>query len=275
MLFTLLTTALLSQASFAQLGRLETLYEEGRYDEVIALLQEPQTAGEWLLQADALHKTGHFNEALQAYDAAETEGYEAPDLNLHRGICLFSLGAYESCLNELSQAHTHLPQEPRIPYYFAAVSYMQHQYKRAARYLEDALTMAPGYFDAHYLMGAVLLELGDAAKAADAFSRCNTLNADDQRTKLNMAIALSRDASYSDARRILDEVINEAEEEVLRDAFYHRGVVRYRLHDDTGACEDWFMAAGLNDREAAVLLLDMCEKQQKRLKDRKGVYVAF
>lgn len=275
MLLTLFVYTLIAQVAVAQLGKLEDLYEEGNYEEVIALLPEPQTAPEWMLLADALHKTGEFNTALDAYNNAESAGYEAPELHLHRGICLFSLEAYEYCLDELAIARTFLPGEPRIPYYFAAVSYMQHRYEMAERYLNDALKLLPDYYDAHYLSGAVSLELGNAAKAADAFSRCHTLKPDDYRSKLNIAIALSRDAAYSDARSLLDDIIDDAQDEVLRDAYYHRGVVRYRMHDDDGACEDWANAASLDDREAAELLTEMCEKQKKKLKDRKGVYVAF
>jgi tetratricopeptide (TPR) repeat protein len=253
----------------------QALFENEQYEEVIAALPEPTTVSQMMLRADAHHKLGAFNDALDFYEAAEAAGCDSFELYLHRGICLFSLEAYDEARDNLSAAYDIDTGDRRIPYYFAAAAYMQNRFKEAERYLDDALERFPDYFDAHYLKGAVLLEQGFAAEAADAFTFCNALKPDDQRSKLNIAMALLAEEDYTKARDLLDEVVHDAQDDVLRDAYYQRGVCRYRTHDDKGACEDWANAGDLGDREAQELNTTVCMGKRKRVKERRGVYVAF
>lgn len=251
------------------------LFNNEQYKAVIAALPEPATIDQHMLRADAHHKLGEFAEALDFYEAAEAAGCASFELYLHRGICLFSLQAYDEMRDNLSAAYDMNTGERRIPYYFAAAAYMQNRFKEAERYLDDALERFPDYFDAHYLKGAVLLEQGFAAEAADAFTFCNALKPGDERSKLNIAMALLAEEDYTKARDLLDELVHEAQGDVLRDAYYQRGVCRYRTHDDKGACEDWANAGDLGDREAQELNTTVCMGKRKRVKDRRGVYVAF
>lgn len=257
-------------------GTAEALYLAGDFAEVIEQIEAPSTASEWMCLADALHKLEQFEEAEKAYLEAGAAGYDGPELLLHRAICRVSLGATEAATDDLIAAYNLLPEEARIPYYLAALAYASEDSKRGLAYLEDALTLDPNYYDAHYLKGAFFYELGKGKQASAAFERCLELRPEDERARLNMAMSEAAQLSFASSREQLDDLLLFTEdEEILRDAYYQRGALRYETRDFSGACEDWANAADLGDRDAEQHLLELCGDRKKKLKQRKGVYVEF
>lgn len=263
--------------SFSAIGQcdaIETLYNDGAFEEVIERINEPQTPCEWLLLADSHHKLGAFEDALQAYDEV-IDGSQDPSVLLHRGICLFSLAQYERSKDDLAMAYEEGLRDKRIPYYLAACDYMEGNYNRAIAYLKDALEIDPDYFDAHYLLGAAYLENGKPTSAQGAFEKCGALKPEDDRTQLNLAITLLDQFRFDDARTILDVLARSEDDSMARDAYYQRGCLRFQTHDRAGACEDWANAAELGDQDAIRLQDTICEGKKKKLVNRKKVYVSF
>lgn len=250
------------------------MYAQEAYEEVISAVPNPQTSCEWLFLADSHHKLGAFDIALTCYNQA-LEFPQAPIVHLHRGICLFSLERYQASKDDLAFAYEQGLRDKRIPYYLAASDYMEGNYDRAVAYLKDALEMDDNYYDAHYLLGAAMVEKGKPTSAQQSFERCSELKPEDYRAQLNLAITLVDQYRFDDARSILDVLAASRDDDLARDAYYQRGVLRYQAHDKAGACEDWANAASLGDEEAVKLQANICEGKKKRLVNRKKVYVSF
>lgn len=265
-----------STGGWAQATDAETRYAEGLFDEVVELLQSPDSPEDWLLKADALHKTGAFQEALEAYNLAEEAGASSGALFLHRGICRVTLNQWTEAAADLGRAHELLPDEKRVPYYFAAIAYGERNERQTLAYLEDALKHDAEYFDALYLKGAALYELGRNKEAQEVFARCRSLRPDDERSQLNHAMASIELSRFGQALEVLDELINSQDDEVAAESYYQRGAARYKLRRTKEACEDWANAAALGDREAQILTDTVCMTgKKKRSLKRKQVYVAF
>lgn len=255
------------------LNELRERYQQGRYTEVLTALYDTDGAEAAILRADAHQKMGQFNEALMQYSRAEELNYAGDNLFLHRGICLVSLNRFEEAQADLLRAREKNPSEPRVPYYFAAMAYQENDFKRALLYLNDALSIAPDYFDAMYLMGAVHYEMGKPVMAEKAFQNCLNLR-NDERSRLNLAAMLLEQKQYKGAFEHFDFLVNSSDDDVARDAYYQRGVTRYETRDFEGACEDWANAAALGDSDAQNYGTTLCLGRGK-LRKRKSVHVAF
>lgn len=261
---------------WAQSHQPDALYAEGLYSEVIEALPAPQSAAEWMLKGDALHKLEDFSEALEAYNTAEKAGETTGALYLHRGICHVSLNRYSEATADLGRAHERLPEEKRVPYYFAAIAYGERNERQALAYLEDALKLDPVYFEALYLKGAALYELRRFKEAREVFALCRTLKPEDDRTRLNHAMVSIELGRYGDALEALDELVNSEDDLLVSEAYYQRGATLYNLRRAKEACEDWANAAALGDKDAQILTETVCmTNKKKRAIKRKQVYVAF
>lgn len=249
------------------------LYDTGKYAEVLTALSGIDEAEAAILRADAHQKLDQNEEALAAYNRAEALNYKEADLFLHRGICNVTLGRFDEAQTDLLKARELLPSEARVPYYFAAMAYQENDFKRALLYLNDAVSVNPDYFEAHYLMGAVHYEMGKPHLAEEAFQRCLELREDD-RSRLNLATMLLEQKQYKAAYEHFDNLVNSTDDELARDAYYQRAVCRYETRDFKGACEDFANAADLGDVDAQNYGSSLCEGRGK-LRKRKSVYVAF
>jgi tetratricopeptide (TPR) repeat protein len=255
------------------LNELRERYQQGSYTEVLNALYDTDGGEAAILRADAHQKLGQFNEALMQYNRAEELNHAGDNLHLHRGICLVSLNRFEEAQADLLRAYEQNPSESRVPYYFAAMAYQENDFKRALLYLNDALSIAPDYFDAIYLMGAVHYEMGKPVLAEKAFQNCLNLR-DDERSRLNLAAMLLEQKQYKAAFEHFDVLVNSSDDDVARDAYYQRGVSRHETRDFKGACEDWANAAALGDSDAQNYGTTLCQGRGK-LRKRKSVHVAF
>ena len=77
------------------LSDLHLAYAEERFEWVIDQTGEATTAEEFLLHAEAHHKLGQFEQAMEAYQLAERKGMNSFDFFMNSGICAFSLGQFE------------------------------------------------------------------------------------------------------------------------------------------------------------------------------------
>lgn len=266
---------LISGSLWSQCDAMQKLYQEGRYSDLTETFQaaEEPCVHQWL--ADAFHKQGDLMSALSHYEQAISVDPQNARLFVHQGICRFSLEDYSASRSDLISAHELGSSDKRIPYYLGACSYMEGDYDNCLAYLEDALRSDPAYYDALYLKGACQVELGKPTSAEGTFQKCMDINPDDYLLKINLAISLSDQFRFDDARAILDELAKVHEDEIAMPAYYQRGLLRYQTHDKDGACEDWANAADLGDADAQRLIDEICEGKKKKVKDRKKVYVSF
>ncbi|MDG1779432.1 MAG: tetratricopeptide repeat protein [Flavobacteriales bacterium] len=256
------------------IDELKLAYAEERFEWVVEQTSEATTAEEFLLHADAHHKLGQFEQAMEAYQLAEQKGMNSFDFFMNRGICAFSLGQFEQMRNDLLEAKS-IREDARIPYYFGAMAYLEEQHKQAANYLKDAIDLDPTYMEAHYLLGAVYLEQNKNLSAELAFIKCIELRPDFHQSKINLALAYIEQFKFQEALEVLERIIESAEKTALADAYYQQGVCRYQMHDSVGACESWTQAAALGDEDATKHVATICEGKQRKLRRRKTVHMEF
>lgn len=262
------------QMQAQSMQELQTLYVQEQYEDLLALLDAPSSADQHLLWADAHHKLGHFEEAMKGYLQAESAGENSFDLFLNRGICAFSLGDFQLTRSDLLKAKT-LREDQRIPYYFAAMAYMENNHKAAAVFIKDALQLDANYMEAHYLLGAIYLEQKKFSGAEKAFISCIELRPEFTQSKINLALCFIEQFKFDEAIGLLSSLIENLNDATLADAYYQRGVCHYQMHNTTLACEDWHQASELGDSFAKEHIAGICEGNQRKIKRKKDIYMAF
>lgn len=273
----ILVIATLPGGMFGQpsLSELREMYEEGQILKVLDLLSEPLTAEYTFLKADCLHKQGSFNEAIVLYNEAllmlENNGL----LNLNAAICQHSAGNYELSDKGLEAASKLMGRSPKISYYLGANRYMENDLLVAIDYLKEAIAADSSYFDAIYLLAACKAELDQREEASELYNKCAELQPEMVRVNLNRANLLFDDGRYSQALDMFSVLISSSDKEIRKEAYYFRAACRFYLHDSSGACDDWTIAAKMGDEDAREHILTQCQGKTKKLKTRKSSYNAF
>lgn len=258
-----------------ELGDLRERYNAGQFNEVIELIGEPSSAEFIFLKADCLHKLGNFEEAGALYNEASKDLPNHPQLMMNAAICNHSAGNYAESDMGLKEVGKLTGITPKINYYLGANRYMEGELIQAAAYLNKAIESNPDYFDAIYLLAACKAELGEREVAADLYNRCAKLNPDMGRVGLNSANLLFDDGKYAQALDAYSRLLTCEDKDVIKEAYYYRAACRFYLHDSSGACEDWTVAAKMGDVDAREHVLSQCQGKTKKLKTRKSSYNAF
>jgi len=271
-IFLLCTSFLQTEAQ--SILELRSLYDQGEYDAVLQKLPAPTTPAELLLWADAHHKLSHFDDAMRGYTQSELLGEQSTDLFLNRAICAFSMGDFELARRDLLTVKEQ-KEDKRIPYYFGAMAYLDNNFKGATEFLKDALKLDQNYMDAHYLLGAIYLEQKKFLSAETAFIKCLNLRPEFSQSKVNLALCYIEQFKFQEAIDELNQLIESNTTDALTDAYYQLGVCYFQMHDTDTACENWTRAADRGDEDAKAHLAGICEGNQRRIKRRKNVHMAF
>lgn len=274
LLFNLLLCVSFLQMEAQTIQELRSLYEQEEYEAVLQKLAVPTTAGALLLWADAHHKLSHFDDAMRGYTQSELLGEQSTDLFLNRAICAFSMGDFELARRDLLTVKEQ-KEDKRIPYYFGAMAYLDNNFKGAAGFLKEALKMDQGYMDAHYLLGAIYLEQKKFLNAEMEFIECINLRPEFSQSKVNLALCYIEQFKFQEAIDELTQLIESNTTDAFVDAHYQLGVCYFQMHDTATACENWTLAAEKGDEDAKAHLAGICEGNQRRIKRRKNVHMAF
>lgn len=274
-----LTIWLLPQRATAQdLSRERSLYEQGAYEALVPHLSQmiEQGAGSeaYMLRADCLQKLGELSLALADYDRARLQGYAGDDLFLHRGICKWSLQAYESARQDLATFIERNPKDARGYYWMASVEYMNLDNKACLRYVDEALWIDSTYADAYYLRAANYMDQRKTNFALEDFESAYLFNPKNHRAKLNIAMILLDMGQYQNALEVLGELKNE-NVDFIAEVLYFSGEAMFRLHDSEGACAEWKESAESGDKDALFNYERICIDKQGKPRFKKRTYAQF
>ena len=112
---------------------------------------ETQTPGDGLEQAIALYNESRYLEAIAALDATLRSNSESGQAYMYRGLCQFSLSAYDRAIADLTQALRRLPEADAfviLTYRGAAHVHLQ-LYPEAIGDLSRAIALEPGNTNAY------------------------------------------------------------------------------------------------------------------------------
>lgn len=261
-----------------QLAELRGMYNAGQYEELVprltTLLEASASGDVYMLRADCLQKLGEVNMALQDYDRAKLHGYKGDDLLLHRGICEWSMGAFEQSKLDLAQYIEKHPEDAKGYYWMAALEYMNMDHKACLRYVDEAIWIDSTYAEAYYLRGANYMEQRKTNFALEDFESAFLFNTQLHRAKLNMAVILLDEGQYQNAIELLGELKNE-DIDFIGEVLYYSGEAMFRLHDVEGACIEWKEGSEAGDEDATANYKRICMDKTGKPKFKNRVYGQF
>jgi tetratricopeptide (TPR) repeat protein len=128
-----------------------------------------------------IHPMGEFDEAIdmcdQALDLAETDE-EVIDALLLKFDALLGKGDVKEAALVIGRVPEGPYKNPNHAFLIGRAYYEIGEVERAAGLIEEAATREPGHAEAHYYLGLVRDEAGDAKGATVAFLRCRQLDLD-------------------------------------------------------------------------------------------------
>ena len=146
--------------------------------------------------------------------------------------------------------------------------------KEALRVLQKAVDSFPDDPDAFYLMGIIHTEKGDYEKAfiyfQAAYDTKNTL----LDAKFNMGLTKFYAQQLESAEEILSELALE-KTPLIPEVLALLGEIRYRLHDEEGACEYWKEAINYGNEESKENHQKVCFDKKGGPKFKKKSFVSF
>jgi tetratricopeptide (TPR) repeat protein len=128
-----------------------------------------------------IHPMGEFDEAIdmcdQALDLAETDE-EVIDALLLKFDALLGKGDVKEAGQVIGRVPEGPYKNPNHAFLIGRAYYEIGEVERAAGLIEEAATREPGHAEAHYYLGLVRDEAGNAKEATVAFLRCRQLDLD-------------------------------------------------------------------------------------------------
>jgi tetratricopeptide (TPR) repeat protein len=128
-----------------------------------------------------IHPVGDFDEAIemcnQALDLAETDE-EVIDALLLKFDALLGKGDMKEAAQVISRVPEEPYKNPNHAFLVGRAYYEIGDVERATKLIEEAATRDPHHAEAHYYLGLVRDEGGDAKGATEAFLRCRQLDLD-------------------------------------------------------------------------------------------------
>lgn len=119
-----------------------------------------------------LMKEQQYARACDAYLNALEVYPDDRDALLGHGVCLTALKRWDEADSRLRKLLLVHPQDAEGHYTYCALLAQRQRYTEAASHCEQAQTLSPGLTGALQLLGAIYVELGDWARAAQFFELC-------------------------------------------------------------------------------------------------------
>lgn len=140
---------------------------------------DPRDFRPWYALGKVRHDLGEFDAAAEAYGKAlhlGAPGAEAREARLGRLRALLDANRADEAAAELEDAHTRMPDEPRLAALDARAARAAGDLDRALKRAEDALRRDPDDFDALYVRAQVRQLRGDRDGALADLERAAGLN---------------------------------------------------------------------------------------------------
>ena len=136
----------------------------------------PQDHQDWLAMGDRAYELGHYEDALEAYEAAIAEGNTSVEAWSGKGATLLHLDDPEEALAAFDQALTLRPHDPDLWNSRASVLHELQRYDEEMQCYDRALAYDPNYVFAWSGRGMTLVEQNRPEEALLAFDRALVLD---------------------------------------------------------------------------------------------------
>lgn len=223
------------------------------------------------LYANSKMKTGKFSEAKALYEAISFKPEEYP---LHYGICLMKNNLFEEAFKQLNGYYAGHEEDYKATYWLGECYYYLQKPKEALRILQRAIDAFPEDPEAYYLMGIIYTERSDYEKSFLYFQAAYDTKPTLLEAKFNMGMAKYYAQQLEAAEEIFSELALEKTNNIA-DILMLLGEIRYRLHDEEGACGYWKEADSYGQAEAKEQYARVCIDKKGNAKFHKKSFVSF
>ncbi|MCQ4345632.1 MAG: tetratricopeptide repeat protein [Sulfolobaceae archaeon] len=216
---------------------IEQLMEQGKYDEVLSLVQGDDQNSR-LVRAFVLMKAGRLNEALK-----ELEGLEVPEASYLRFEIYRGLGDKEKAAKEAMKLLEGREDDNLANYFVAQYFYDGGNLEEALRHIDRALAVVPHSYEYKKLKAKILFDLGDYEGASVVLTDLLAMNPKDVEARKMKAMCYYNLGLRMDALAEINKALDVRKDDVeLR-------VLKAKIYYETG-----FYKLALSDFKAALRL---------------------
>ena len=245
-----------------ELGIADKMFEDGDYEAVIEFVHsfEIRHPEDLLLEADAYHKLGEFDNAAETYTQVLVREKDNVKALMRRGAVYLELNNFSFALKDVKKALRLWPDHPEANFHMGNICYDQQDLRNAVKYYKLAIDYKPGYPKATYMLGAAKSELGHFKDADKAF---HSVLEDIPSAKYNLAVVRLEEEKFESAIELFSE-LESSGWNTSADLYFFRAEAYFYTHEKGEACKDYLSSKELGDIEAEDIYDSYCLKSKKK-----------
>lgn len=259
----------------------KSLYQEGRFSDVIAAVDEIVNTEEenfeaLLLKGDSYQKLEKFVAAIQCYEQAKKIDKNSALLYANWGSAYFNLNQLEEAETRLKKSLKLDPELADAYYFMGNVEYMKFKTNSALKYYNKAIELRNDYRDAIYMRAAANAELENYWEAIRDYEQVLELDPNLESAKYNIAVIHLVNEQYDTANELLAE-INPKLLPKAADFYFYQAEALYFSGNEEEACPLYKTAADYGDKESLEIYERYCLNKEEReaLKEKRTIRMAF
>lgn len=149
----------------------------------------PEHGHAWFLRGVAAGALGKHKLALKHFEQVKNAPDLLPSLAQARGRIYLSTGEYEIALDRFQEALSYSPEDHQCYYYLGLIKLRQQAVDEARRFLRQAVLLEPSFAPAHFELGVLALNAGEATKAVNSFQAAAKQMADVPEVMNNLGLS--------------------------------------------------------------------------------------
>jgi len=185
---------------------------EGKYEDAIALFDTAisfysKAFDAYIYKGDALYSQGKYEEAISNYEQYFKLNPSDIEVLTHQGICYLKLGSLNKA-EELAKAVLAVNNYSVKAYNLAgAVAFAREDYPLAYEYYNKAITLDPGFYEAHIQIMNTLFNAGNYTKCIEAANEFLTRFPGDRNIMFTKARCLSHQGNSTSAIMVFKDIL--------------------------------------------------------------------
>jgi len=195
-----------------------------------------------LQEAEALHRAGKLDQAIEDYRLFLAQHPEVVQVRSDLGAALAGAGRYEEAITEYKRA-LKLQSLPRIRLNLALAYYKANQPALAAKELEQVRVKMPDDLRAAMLLADCYLRLGENKKVIQLLDPLEPSQGDKLAITYMLGNALVRDGQVARGQVLIDKILRNGDSAEAR---LLMGITKLMMNDVPGAIVDLQKAVELN-----------------------------
>ncbi|HEX4129238.1 MAG TPA: tetratricopeptide repeat protein [Pirellulales bacterium] len=211
-----------------------------------AIAFDPKAEAPYYWRGWVRYWNGEFDKALPDFDMAVRLAPSDFHNVYWRGVCFAQQQKYDAAITDFDAALNLVPDDLETLCERGTAWSHKRQLDKAMKDLNKAIELDPDYGFAWYCRGSAWLRAGSASKAIDDLSKAIACDADDSQARLERGIAYEQQGKLAEAVDDFTACITGTGAAHF-EAHRHRGEIRFKQQDYSGAIDDFELAADLHE----------------------------